>query len=267
MKENRISEEDSEEEVERKKLYTKLCAHKKPYFFAYNYSHLKTEYDTFMKNARSNAISLYKKDIDTFIEEYKNGKLTDENEIKFMENFYYKLPLDMSKGTMNRICWAIEKEFDGVDVFRDVDFDYSILKSNVEYDENTFNIVKHICDSFKPSIQLAKKRSAINCDINEDDDWQSVDIITQNLVEDLYACCPNGDALCNILADLCYRDGVSKQIFWKACGDNVFERLLEKHNYNICYPKKSDNGEFECQGIKYIMVVGNMQGGDIDEGV
>ena len=267
IKENRITEEDSEEEVERKQLYAKLCAHKKPYFFAYNYTHLKTEYDTFMKNARSNAISLYKKDIDTFVEEYKNGELTDENEIKFMENFYYKLPLDMSKGTMNRICWAIEKEFDGVDMFKDVDFDYSILKRNVEYDENTYNIVKHICDSFKPSIQLAKKRAAINCDINEDDDWQSVDIITQNLVEDLYACCPNGDELCDILADLCYRHGISKQIFWKACGDTVFERLLEKHNYIMCYPKKSDDGDFWCQGIKYIMTEVNVQGGDMDERV
>ena len=38
-------------------------------------------------------MSLYKKDLQDFIYEFKNGLLTDENEIKFMNNFYYKLPL------------------------------------------------------------------------------------------------------------------------------------------------------------------------------
>lgn len=267
MKENRITEEDSPEEIEQKELYARLCAHKKPYFFCYNYSSLKTEYDAFMKNVRSNAISLYKKDLETFIEEYENGEIIDENEIRFMQNFYYKLPLDRSKGTMNRICWAIEKEFDGVDLFKDVSFDYSILKSDIEYDEYTYDVVKHICETFKPSVQLAKKRAALNCDINEEDDWQSVDIIMQNLVENLHSSCPNEELLCDILADLCYRDGLPKQIFWMACGEVILRRLLKTHEYKMFYPKKSDNGDFWCQGVQYTMTEIQVEGGEFDEGI
>ena len=71
MKENKINEDDSPEEVERKKMYAKLCANKKPYFFAYNYSYLKTEYDAFIKNAQSNAMSLYKKDLQDTVKTLK----------------------------------------------------------------------------------------------------------------------------------------------------------------------------------------------------
>ena len=253
MKENKINEDDSPEEVERKKMYAKLCANKKPYFFAYNYSYLKTEYDAFIKNAQSNAMSLYKKDLQDFIYEFKNGLLTDENEIKFMNNFYYKLPLDMSKSTMNRICWAIEREFDGIDMFKDVTFDYSILKSNIKYDKGTFDLVKHICDSYKPSVLLAKKRAAIRSEYDDEEDWQSVDIILQNLIETLHKCCTNEDELCDILVDLCYGSNVSKQIVWKACGNVIINRLLKSHNYKMVYPYKVDNGEFSCQGVQYIM--------------
>ena len=173
----------------------------------------------------------------------------------------------MSKGTMNRICWAIEKEFDGVNMLKDVEFDYSILKSDMGYDERDYNIVKHICEDYKPSVQLAKKRAVLNCDIEEDDDWQSVDIILQNLIENLHSNCSNEEELCDILLDLCYRDGMSKQIFWNACGNVVVDRLLKIHNYKLSYPKKSDNGEFWCQGVQYSMVEISVKGGETNEEV
>lgn len=267
MKENRINEDDSPEEIARKQLYARLCAHRKPYFFMYNYSSLKTEYDSFIKNARSNAVSIYKKDIDLLIQQYANNELTDENEIQFMKNFHYKLPLDMSKGTMNRICWAIEREFDGVDLFKDVYFDYEILKTGVQYDQQTYDVVKCICQSYKPSIQLAQKHVAANECSDEDIDWQSVDMIVKNLVENLQGVCSNEFELCDILADLCYRDGLSKQIFWSACGDTVINKLLREHHYKLSYPKKVEHGDFWCHGIQFVMEEITVKEDEIDERV
>jgi hypothetical protein len=267
MKENRINENDSPEEIKRKTMYAKLCANKKPYFFAYNYSSLKTEYDSFIKNAKSNAVSLYKKDLNQLIIEYENGILSDENEIKFIQNFYYKLPLDRSKSTMNRICWAIEREFDGVDMFSDVVFDYSILKNDLEYDPKMRSLIKHICNVYKPSVLLAKKNAASQYDSEIEEDWQSVDILLQNLVENLHSNCPNEDDLCNILVDLCYADNISKQVLWKACGDVIINRLLKSHEYKMSYPQKAKDGEFWCQGIQYTMKEIVVKDGDKDETV
>ena len=267
LKENRITDDDTPEEIARKTLYAKICANKKPYFFAYNYSSLKIEYDTFVKNAKSNAMSLYKKDLDDFMAEYENGQLTDENEIKFMNNFYYKLPLDRSKSTMNRICWAIEDEFDGVDMFKDVVFDYSILKSNIEYDQKTFDLIKYVCNTYKPSVLLAKKNVATQYDSEIEEDWQSVDVILQNLIQRLYESCPNEEELCEILIDLCYGGNVSKQILWKACGDVLINRLLKAHDYKMSYPQKTDNGEFWCQGVQYTMKEVIIKGGEENEAI
>lgn len=253
MSENRIKDDDSPEEIERKKLYAKLCAEKKPYFFAYNYSQLKTEYDAFVKTARTNSMSLYKKNLDDFIKEYENGQLTDENEIKFMENYFYKLPLDRSKSTMNRICWAIEKEFDNVDLFKDVQFDYSILQNGTKYSQETYEIVKHICKSYKSTLQLAKKHAMIPDCSGDDNGWEGVDVILQNLVENLHIHCPNEEELCEILVDLCYQNNVSKQILWKTCGDTIIQRLLKSHDYKMRYPKRNNDGDFWCQGVKYSM--------------
>lgn len=267
MKENKILLNDSQEEVDRKRLYARLCADKKPYFFAYNYTSLKTEYDAFIRNASSNAVSLYKKDLDTLLLEYNEGTLVDENELMFVRDFYYKIPLDRSKSTMNKICWAIEKEFDDVDMFKDTVFDYSILKSGEEYDKKTFDVVKHICLAYKPSVQLAKKKAAIREEYDSDEDWQSVDIILQNLVENLHSNCTNEEELCDILVDLCYGDNISKQILWKTCGEVVVNRLLGLHDYKMYYPQKSDNGEFWCQGVQYKMKEVVVKGGESDETV
>lgn len=267
MKENKINEDDTQEDIERKQLYAKLCAHKKPYFFAYNYPSLKIEYDAFVKNANSNAVSLYKKGLEEFVEQYNNGELFEEDEIKFIENFQRKLPLDRSPGTMNRICWAIEKAFDGVDLFADVEFDSALLKFGVKYDQTLYEVIKHICATYKPSVQLAKKRAILHSDIEEDNDWTSVDMIMQDLIEQLYANCSNEQELCDILADLCYQDGMPKQIFWMACGDTIICKLLREHNFTMSYPKRSDNGEFACQGIQYVMAEVQVKGGETDEGI
>lgn len=267
MKENKILPDDSTEEIERKKLYARLCADKKPYFFAYNYSSLKTEYDAFIRNASSNAVSLYKKDLDALLAEYENGVLTDENELRFVMDFYYKMPLDRSRSTMNRICWAIEKEFDGVDMFKDVVFDYSRLKSGNDYNEKTFDVINHICLTYKPSVQLAKKKAAIRDEYDSEEDWQSVDIILQNLVESLHANCTNEEELCDILVDLCYGGNIPKQILWKTCGDVIINRLLHAHDYKMYYPQKSERGEFWCQGVQYEMREIVVEGGENNETV
>ena len=262
LKENRVLPEDSPEEAARKQLYAKLCAHKKPYFFQYNYSYLKPEYDSFVKTAQSNAVSLYKNSLDELISKYKDQTLEGEAENKFVENFFYNLPLDNSPSTMNRICWAIEKEFDGVNLFKDVEFDYSILKSNQEYDQKTYEIVRYICSLYKPNLQMAKKHAAVNESCDDEEDWQSVDVLTQNLVEQLRNNCPSEDELCDILIDVCYGGNVPKSILWDTCSEIIIQRLLKQNNYKMLYPQKCEAGEFWCQGVQYCMKEIIVQGGD-----
>lgn len=263
--ENRIKDDDTPEEIERKQLYSKLCASKKPYFFAYNYIFLKKEFDDCTKTARSNAIALYGKTLSEMLDLYENNALDDENETKFIKDYLYKLPLDMSKSTMNRICWAIEREFDNIDLFADVYFDHNILKSGHDYDSKLYEIIKYICKAYKSNTRLAQKRAATYIGTDAEDEWWSADMILRKLIEDLEVQCPSADELCDILIDLCYRDGMPKSILWTASGDIIYERLLKQHNYQISYPQKNDNGDFWCQGKRYSMREITIREGDSDE--
>lgn len=263
--ENRIKPEDSEDIVEKKKLYAKLCASKKPYFFGYNYSSLKIEYDKYTKTAESNAISLYKKTMSEMVDMYNNNQLKNNDEVVFVENYLRRLPLDLSDSTVNKICWAIEHEFDGVDLFQDIKFDYKKLLSCNKYSEEAYVIIKKLCSNYKASMQIARKRANI-CDCSgEDEDWVSVDIILDKLIEDINKQCPNQEEACDILLNLCYEHGVSKSIVWKAYGDVIYHRLLAKNNYIIQYPQKDKNGDFWCQGVSYSMVSKRIKEGEENE--
>jgi hypothetical protein len=259
----KINPEDGEIAIHEKQINANIAAETKPWFFIYRYSALNLELTKYLQAAQSNCKIRFGKTIDDL---YATSYRTEDEEA-FLFHYEKYMPVSRAPGTMNRICWAIEREFDGADIFKDVIFDYSVLKNGVDYDQKTFNLVKHICDSYKPGVLLAKKNAASQYDNEIEEDWQSVDIILQNLVEALYSNCPNEDELCNILVDLCYDGNTSKQILWKACGDVIINRLLKSHDYRMSYPQKTDSGEFWCQGIQYTMKEVVVKGGENSETV
>ena len=82
--------------------------------------------------------------------------LTDEEEA-FIYNYEKYLPVSRAPGTMNRICWKIEDEFQTTDVLPNVDFDASILKSDVEYSQEEFNAVQALYEEYNSNVQVFLK--------------------------------------------------------------------------------------------------------------
>ena len=146
FKENIVKPDDSEEIIVKKMLNRQLCAEKKPYFFGYNYAALKQEYDAFVRDTDDHIKSVTGKSIRDLL---KNDGNLPENEQKILEFYKKRLPLDVSPSTMNRICWAIEDEFDNVDMFEHVDFDYEIYKSDIEYAREDYELIKLKCEAYK----------------------------------------------------------------------------------------------------------------------
>ena len=244
--ENMPKEGDSEEILAQKELNYKLCAAKKPYFFSYNYQSLKAEYDELMAGINSKLINMYQK---TFKEMQNSTNLT-EDEQKIFDLCFKKINLDMSPSTMNKICWAVEENFDGVDLFKDVEFDYSIYKSDTEYSLIIYNQIHCVCkDYLKKSRQINKKRA-----VDDQDDTKYVadkEQLLTSLIQECEQICTNEKELCNILVDLCYKDGLNKNIVWGVCGQTIISNLLDKHNNTLTYPYKDINGEFECCGNRF----------------
>lgn len=246
-KENMINDGDNDEIRAKKALNHLLCASKKPYFFAYNYQSLKAEYDELMAGINSKLINMFQK---TFKEMQNSTNLT-ESEQKMFDLCARKINLDLSPSTMNKICWAVEDNFDGVDLFKDVEFDYSIYRSDVSYTQIMYNQIKDICkDYLKKSRQINKKRAVDN---QSDSEYcADKEQMIASLIEECEKVCPNEKELCNILLDLCYSGGLNKNIVWNICSNVIVDNLLAKNNNQLTYPAKSINGEFECCGYSFV---------------
>lgn len=245
-------ENDSDEEIERKLFNQKICAHKKPYFFQYNYLSLKRDYDKYVKTAQENAISIYKKTLDELLQ---SDCLTEEEQ-KFVSNYKKRLPLDISPSVMNRICWAIEKETNDLNFFSSSEYTCYNLHTNVPYDTKIYEIIKLICDNYRAAIKKESK-NILTQNESSSEFTQNTSEVLEYYIKEMYTQCPNEEILCDILIDLCYNETIknkySKEILWAACGNVIVDRLLKSHNYKMRYPIKSDDSDFICCGTGFKM--------------
>lgn len=247
--ENIIKNDDSDEIIAQKTLNQRLCAAKKPYFFGYNYVMLKQEYDAFVRDTDEHIQSITGKNIRDLIK--NDGNLPD-NEQKILEFYKKRLPLDVSPSTMNRICWAIEDEFDGICQLSNPVFNYELYKSGIEYAKEDYELVKCKCKAYKQK----------KCDINKkkftergDEEESLVDQVIKlnaDLEESCFSICPNEQVLCEILLDICYQDGIDVNIVWNLCGDVIVNRLVNQSGM-YRYPEQDLDGEFCYGGLKFSM--------------
>lgn len=247
--ENIIKNDDSEEIIAQKILNQKLCAAKKPYFFGYNYTTLKQEYDAFVRDTDEHIQSLIGKNIRELL---KNDGNLPENEQKILEFYKKRLPLDVSPSTMNRICWAIEDEFDGVDHFENVSFDYSIYKSGIEYPVEEYELIKLKCDAYRQKKREINKKKFVDQEDVDESISDQIMKLNSDLEESCFSICPNEEILCEILLDICYKDGSDVNIVWNLCGDIIVKKLVNKSG-KYSYPEQNINGDFSYGGIKFVM--------------
>lgn len=241
---NRIKEDDSDEIIAKKEFYNRICSNKKPYFFMYNYTNLKTEY----KNYESEADFVTTVKFGKHINELLNSEDLTQEEAEYIKFFYKYAPLDCSPGTINRICWQLERIFDNQDEIKDNLFDYSILKSGIQYSKQNYNQVKCIYEEYK------KTTKRIAQELNEGEEFSTC---MQNAIdafkEQCEALCIPNKELCDIVLDICYLSNNSKQFAWDICGDIIVENLLEKNNNELFFPIKDESGDIEFRGDKFLM--------------
>ena len=247
--ENVIKNDDSDEVIAQKTLDQVLCAAKKPYFFGYNYPTLKQEYDAFVRDTDEHIQSVVGKNIRDLL---KNDGNLPENEQKILEFYKKRLPLDVSPSTMNRICWAIEDEFDGVNLFENAKFDYEVYKSGLEYSVEDYELIKLKCEYYKQQKRNINKKKFVDHEVEQESAADQIIKLNADLEENCFSICPNEQVLCEILLDVCYRDGVDVNIVWNLCGDIIVDKLVNKSNM-YSYPEQDPNGEFSYGGLKFTM--------------
>ncbi len=254
FKECMAADGDDDETIERKHLYESLCAHKKPYFFQYNYDSLRRTFVKYTAMADKTAKIKFGKDINGL---RTSEELTDE-EAKFLQSYYNKCDLDFSPSTMNRICWRIEDEFGPQKAVKVPNFDYSLLKNDTEYSRDD---IKNVLMEWKNTQQTIKKVSK-NATNNEE-----INSILLNFDQKMHEMMQNDAKLCNIMIDLCCQGKIGKGALWQLCGQEIVRTLLQRHDGQMTYPVRDVNGELFCRGLSFRMETSKYEMGDLYEGI
>ena len=258
----RAKDTDNTEKKHKMAVFRAVAADLKPYFFIYRYSHIKSKYDQYNKSVGSNCKIRFGKSL----YELQNSENLTNEELIFLENYEKYLPISVAPGTMNRICWKIEDEFQSSDVLPGVYFDKDILKNDSEYTDEEFDAVKTLYDEYNTSVQLILRRQKKNeeCDENT---GLVMDQLKQVFLEECNKVCPNSEVLSNIVIDLCYSSSKNKTFAWDIAGEQIFQNVLKKNNKTISFPEKDENGDFEFAGERFsirVMTIGGENNDDFE---
>lgn len=252
-------DDDDDSILRKKEIDYNIAAEIKPWFFIYRYSQLKSDLDKYMKSVKSNCKIRFGKTLDDLCaSDYR----TDEEEA-FMYNYEKYMPISRSPGTMNRICWKIEDEFQTVDVLPDVEFDRTILKSDAVYSKEEYDSIKELYDEYNKNVQIFLKGIKKNETNKEEREFA----IIQFKDEFANACstmCPNSEILANIVVDICYLSNKNKSFAWDVAGEEIFQNVLKNSGNKIQFPIKDDSGDIEFCGKKFSLYTKKV-GGEYDD--
>ena len=257
----KIKDGDDEETKRRKEFYLRIAADKKPYFMTYVYPKLRKENDTYIRNNNLNAIRRFG---------HKGIMGTDdlvkcENRTPDMEEFlrFYNMltPVENSPCTVNRISRLFESEFRRYlsrisKMVRDIpemQFDYSIYKTDASYSKSAYKKVYEIYDEYNRRTQQYQQRKRTE-KLDRFDNWIQHQTLIEYFRSECYKVCSNAEELANIVLDICYTREASKQFCWDVCGDVILDTVLKKNGNIIQYPEcVEDEGEFTYFGRNFRM--------------
>ena len=242
---------DTDEQKHFKELCLKIVAENKPYFMKYVYPDLMAKYNKYLKDTNSKCIREFKMSMIDLIN--KPNKTIPEKD--FIEYYKKLMPVGDNPCTINRIAWLFENTFKSYisEFSKTREFDYSILKSGVEYSRNDYQKIAKLKAEYDDSVkyyqQLANKQR-----LDKDEVSVNRNMMLMKFKSKCEEICPNEKELCDIIVDLCYSSSKSKQFAWDICGEVIIDNLLDKNDRMINYPVlvKSD-GDFEFGGEQFII--------------
>lgn len=167
--------------------------------------------------------------------------------IKYYEN---NIPVTDTDCLVNRICHSVEA-YPGFD-YEYPEFDSSILKSELCYTQEEFELIKDIYIQYGERVQQYAQEVKEN-NFDEESRRTARQTFQDVFIKECSEVCPNSEKLCNIVVDLCYTNNKSKQFAWDLCGDVILSNLLKKNSMKIHYPSRDNDGDIIYGGQRFSM--------------
>lgn len=238
------------EDEEVRNFYRSVVADKKPYFMRYIYPALMSQYNTYIKNTDRNSLIEFGQTV-AELKAHRYDELT-ERQKEFLRFYDHKMPVGVNDCVMNRICRKFEQAFDGFvkKNSKVAEFDYTIMKSDVEYSPKAYRTIKGLCEGYNKRLSNFSAFTDYER-VDESDAKAGLDRINEEFVEECTKICPNQKELCNIMLDIYYSKSLTKRFVWSVCGSEIINNLLIANDNTISYPTLCDSGEVEYGGNRF----------------
>lgn len=250
-----INEDDSNDVVNKKKLFNSILIEKKPYFFRYLYKDSRTSYNKFLEEEFA-----YSKIYGFTDDEISSKKELTEKEKYYLDTKQYRNPLIESSCEMNLLCRYIESvNFEtkkNKNKHDDSIFSLYLDKSYSLNEETYKKVKKHIKEymlflSNSRELNVYKNSSKFS-----EEEYEKEKTKYDLLKEDLSLVCSNPYELTNYLVEIFYKDNTSynKDILWKCYGKYIYLNVLENSNKIINIPQISNDGKNTYLFDKYDII-------------
>ena len=131
-------------------------------------------------------------------------------------------------------------------------FDYTIYKNGIQYSCVDYEMIKSKCVEYKQKKKDINKKKFVEHDDCEESTTDQILKLNADLEEACFSICSNEQYLCEILLDICYRDGFDTSIVWNLCGSVIVDKLAQK-SHKFSYPVRNNCGDFGCCGANFSM--------------
>ena len=249
---NRITDDLSEEEVQRRLFNLRVLADKKPYFMRYIYPNLMSQYNTYIKNTDKKCMREFRQTIEELMA--KNPDELTQAEAEFIDYYIQRMPVGMHPCVMNKICRRFEEEFDNYFLknISEEEFDYAIMKSGQEYTTTQYNAIAKLYEQYTKRLQEYMQFSKRER-IDEDESATKRSLMIRDFKVECERACSNAAQLCDIILDLCYRRSGSKQFCWDICSEEIIDNLLKNNDNTIYFPVQDEDGDIEFCGKRFTL--------------
>lgn len=240
------------EDPERRRFYQEIVADKKPYFMRIIYPALMKQYNTYIKNTNKNALREFQMTVDELMEIPEERRTERQND--FLRYYRKRMPVGINDCVMNKICRRFEREFDGYLGRHNsvTEFDYTIMKSGAEYTRSQYNAILKLYEDYNKRLRSYAVFTKYER-VDKDDAFAKRLDMRYEFTKECAKICPNREALCDIVLDICYTKSSTKRFAWEMCGDEIIKNLLRRSGGTISYPTIDSNGDIEYGGGKFSM--------------
>lgn len=248
-----MTNEEKNDIIKKAECYNHILLNKHPYFFKYLYKDTKNRFRKYYSSIENLSLHVYGKTLKDLI---ALENKTDEQQ-KFVDDYYLKMPVIYSNSTMNVLCRYLEgfkREISQqVAIVDQTDFWTLYQNPDVKYSRESYNKVKKVMLAHLKSKNNGRVAVMYTSEFNNKEaDYTYFEEI-ELLKAEFLMVVNNIDIVVNCLVEFFYKERPksAKDTLWFAFGDIMFDNVKQNTQGKIYFPIEDENGDILYLGRKF----------------